>query len=214
MEDNFGRRSGTSGTRPAVSSEPRLGVGNLIGTPMVGSADEFIERYGPAAASSVVAALPQWREYVRPNAPSLGLIGARKYPYAFVSDLVRAMAKSVRAPDEDLYIRQIAAAGIDRSMSTTMRTLLRLSKPKAYADHAQETWSAFHDTGRVIATVTGNEYIARVTDWQHHEVVVCKISLEVRRRIFEKIGLKLVLARREKCVAWGHDACVNLFRWD
>jgi hypothetical protein len=185
----------------------------MIGTPIVGACEVFLERHGPAAGAAVVAGLPQWREHLRPNTPALGLIGARKYPYIFIADLVRTMMSVTHAHDEDAFIRETAAAGIDRSMTTTMRTMLRFTRPEQLAAKAQESWSAFHDTGTVRVTIDGKDYLARVTDWQRHEVIVCKIALEVRRRIFERMGLKPTLARRERCVGWGHDDCVVRIRW-
>ncbi|MFI5298229.1 MAG: hypothetical protein ACHREM_09040 [Polyangiales bacterium] len=215
MEKGASKPTGTSsaGWRFNPTSETRLVTGNMIGTPIVGATEVFLERNGPAAGASVVAALPQWREHLRPNTPALGLIGARKYPYPFIADLVRTMMHVTHVADEDAFLREYAAAGIDRSMTTTMRTMLRFTRPEHLAARGQESWRAFHDTGTVRVTIDGNDYMTRVTDWQRHEVIVCKIAMEVRRRIFERMGLKLTMVRRERCVGWGHEDCVIRIRW-
>ena len=207
-------KSSTSQQLRAVTSDSRLITGTLLGTPILGSVEYFLEKYGPAAGGNIVASLPQWRDFVRPNAPALGLLSARRYPYAFLSDVVKAMVKTARVGDEDAFIREIAAAGIDRAMSTTMRTMLRIATPQQLAASGQASWSSFHDTGRVEATSVGKEYYVRTTEWHRHEVIVCKISMEVRRRILERMGLRNVTARRERCLGWGHDDCVVRLRWD
>jgi hypothetical protein len=74
-------------------------------------------------------------------------------------------------------------------------------------------WDVFHDSGRIGLVSMGDaEYVTNITDWPNHDVVVCKISMEARRRVVEKTGYK-VEVRREKCVGWGHDLCQYRVRW-
>jgi hypothetical protein len=201
-------------SRP-LTIPPELTVGNLVGTPMVGAIDWFIKKYGAAAGHDVVAKMPvRWVGWLKPHAPALGILGAKKYPYAFCGDLVRTALLVARIGDEDSFIREFAAAGIDASVGTVARILLRYAaSPEVLAGRAQEAWNIFHDAGRVAVHVTEHEYQTTITDWTNHDVMVCRISMEVRRRLIERSGRKVTESRRDRCVAWGHPDCVVRVRW-
>ena len=193
-----------------------MGRGNFYGSGIVGAVDYFTKRYGNAAAAAAVAKLqPRWPTLVSPNAERLGILGAKLYPYAFVGEMVRAMIAIVKPPDEDAFIRELVAAGMDITLSTVNRVLLRyVLTRKDHAARAQDIWNAYHDSGVVKVLVsTNDEYTVELSDWPAHDVSVCKICLEARRRVLEKSGLRNVDASRIKCQAWGHDVCVMRFRW-
>ncbi len=197
------------------SSRLQLPPGNFTGTGMAGAVAYFLKRHGPAAGHAVVAKLlPRWRGYVTPNAPNLGLLGARRYPYPFVGELIRAMASSVHA-DEDRFIREVVAAGVDETVDTVARVMLRhMITVRHIAERGQELWNTFHDSGLVTITVVGeNEYVATMREWPNHDVIVCKMCMEGRRRLIERIGATDVEASRVRCLAWGHDVCEYRIRW-
>ena len=191
--------------------------GNFYGSAIVGAIDFFIQKYGPAAAHAVISRLPSaMRAHVKPNAPTMGLLGAKLYPYSFIGELVRAMVAVVKPPNgEDEFIREVVSAGMDATLATINRILLRwVVSPQTHAAHAQEVWNAYHDSGRVrVLSATDNEYIVELSEWPNHDVTVCKICLEARRRVLEKTGLRNVEATRVKCLGWGHDVCVSRYRY-
>jgi hypothetical protein len=190
-------------------------TGNLRGSSIVGGLEYFERRYGRAASHEVVSMLaPQWRPLVKPNVPLLGLLPSRLYPYPFVGDLVRMMAR-VSKRDEDVLIREVTDAAVDSTLGTVHRLVLRwVATPRDYARRAQEVWDQYHDAGRVtVLTVNDHEYLVQISDLPVHDVTVCKICLEGRRRILEKTGVTITDARREKCVTWGHDVCVMRYRF-
>src|SRR5688500_304555 len=91
---------------PTLHPGPTPSLGSMIGTPIVGGVEYFTRTYGQAAANEIVARVPaQWAELLRPDVPSLGVLGARRYPYAFVGDLVYTMRTVANHPDEDRLIR-------------------------------------------------------------------------------------------------------------
>ncbi len=199
-----------------MPSSESLRLGNMFGTGVLGAIDYFEQRHGPAAMHALVAKLsPKWREVVRPNVPSMGVLGAKKYPYAFVGDMVRAMAVLARATDEDAFIREIASAGFDRTLDTVARVILRaIASPLDVAQRAPDLWRLFHDSGRLTIVEQGERhYLSQIAEWMGHDVAVCKLGVEAGRRIVERTGVRQVEARREKCVAWGHDVCVTRVRW-
>ncbi len=199
-----------------VAGAALTNVGRMAGTPLVWSARFYAEKYGRAAVGEVVSKIqPQWRSLLDPHADASGLLGARWYPYAFVADYVQTARAVVRA-EEDPFVRELAFAGIDGSMSTVMRAMVRwLGTPQSLAARSQESWRLFHDSGIVTVTSQADRELRRsVTEWQGHNVVVCKIVAEVFTRSFGKTGVKNVRVHREECVAWGRDACVFHVRWD
>ena len=201
---------------PAEPGGPHAVVGRIVGTPIVAGARHFQLTYGRAACMDVVARLaPQWRYLVDPNADVFGFLGARWYPYGFIAEFMNC-AKTVVRKDEDEFLREMAFAGIDGSMSTVMRAMLRwFSSPRAFAERSQDSWRLFHDTGVMsVPTLTDHDVRRRVTDWQGHNVVICKIVAEVFARTFSKTGVSNVRVRREECVSWGRDACVFHIKWD
>ena len=192
-----------------------LVAGNIVGTPLVGAVEWFLKKYGAAAGHEVVARLPaRWAGMISPNAPNLGLLGAKKYPQPFMGDVLRAMVQAVRVTDEDAFVRELSAAGIDASVGTVARILLRMgATPQSLAARAQEAWNLFYDSGRVRVEVTEHEYVSTIVDWSGHDSMVCRVSMEVRRRLIERTGRKVIECRRDRCVGWGHDACVVRIRW-
>jgi len=188
--------------------------GHFFGTAIRGGIEWYVRSHGPAAAHAAVGRLsPAARKLVDPHDSALGILGARKYSYPFVGELMRALAATIRQP-EDAFLRDIVNAGVDATLNTVGRAVLRYAiSPQTVASRAQELWNAFHDSGRVtISSVTDSEYVAELADWPNHDVTVCKMSMEARRRVVEKTGHK-VEVRREKCVAWGHDICQFRVRW-
>jgi hypothetical protein len=65
----------------------------------------------------------------------------------------------------------------------------------------------------VITELDERHYLSQVSEWVSHDVVLCKIGVEAGRRVVERTGVKNVEARREKCVAWGHEACLTRVKW-
>ncbi len=203
------------GAGPGSASLPTIGT--MLGTPMIGAVDHYLTKYGRAAGHEVVARVsPKFKGLLLPHAPMLGLVGSRRYPYPFLGELVRTMATVVRVADEDAFIRELSIAGIDAAVNTAMRVLLRIAQsPESLAARGQEAWNLFHDSGRItILSVTEHEYMSQVDQWPNHDVTVCKVVMEVRRRLIQRTGKRHVEARREKCVAWGHDACTTRVRWE
>lgn len=197
------------------ASSGKIATGNFLGTGIVGTVDYFIKKYGPSAAHQAISKLSAAsRAYVQPNAPSMGILAARKYPYAFIGELFRVMAQVARVP-EDVFIRDATAAGMDATLDTVGRILLRYAvTPQMIAARAQDLWNHFHDAGKVtVQVVSDHEYISDLTDWPDHDVTVCKIAAEARRRLIERTGKHNVEVARTQCVAWGHDRCTFRVKW-
>jgi hypothetical protein len=191
------------------------GFGNAHGTGIRGAVEHFVQKYGPSASHAVIARLgPSAQKYLTPNAPVLGILGTRKYPYPFCGELIRAMAAVVRA-DEDAFIRELAFAGVDATTNTVARVALRyVLKPADVAERSQELWNIFHDSGRITITdMTDREWLSHLTEWPNHDLTMCKLGVQAAVRIVEKTGVRCVEARREKCIAWGHDYCLTRMRW-
>jgi hypothetical protein len=190
-------------------------LGNFLGTGLRGGIEWFVQKHGPSAAHAAVTKLsPDWRKLVDPHDEALGILGARKYPYAFVGELLRSMASAVHA-DEERFLAEIASAGVDATLDTVARVLLKYAiSPAAVAGRAQEAWNVFHDAGRLtVLTVSDFEYTSQLTDWPNHDVVVCKLCSYARRRVIERTGVKNVEVTRTKCLAWGHECCAFRVRW-
>ena len=196
-----------------VDGSPQLG--NMYGTGLVAAMEYFVAKYGPSAAHATISRMPApWRHLVRPNTDALGLLGAKKYPYAFVGELIRTMCSVVKK-DEDTFIRELASAGFDRTLNTVARVLMRyLVSPSAIAQRSPEIWRLFHDSSQLkIVQLTDTFYLSQVSQWIGHDVIVCKLGVEAGRRVVERTGVRDVEARREKCVAWGHDVCLTRVKW-
>lgn len=207
----------SSSEYPRDSPRPlqTVAVGNIVGTPLVGAMEWFLKRHGKAAGHELVNRLPpRWSGMLSPHAPNLGLLGAKKYPQNFMGDVLRGMVQAAHITDEDLFIRDVATAGIDASVGTVARILLRLAAtPQSLAARGQEAWSLFYDSGRVRVEATDHEYLSTTTEWANHDAMVCRVSMEVRRRLIERTGVTILEVRRDRCVGWGHDACVVRIRW-
>jgi len=201
--------------RISISTAPPAPDAHFLGSGLFGGVQHFVRAYGNVAAHAAIARLsPTSRMWVKPNAESLGILGAKRYPYSFVGELVRAMAAAIKK-DEDAYCREFAAQGIDFTLETVNRVILRhLGSPRSLADRAQELWQMYHSAGRVVVDWVGKtEYLVTIHDWPSHDVTVCKVCMEARRRIIELTHAQDVEVRREKCQGWGHDVCTNRVRW-
>ncbi len=202
-------------SRPSVPGAPLPVRGCMKGTVVVGGMDWFIRRYGSAAAHEVVSrASPATRPFVTPNAPVLGLLGSRSYPYAVIGELLRLMGEVARVPEEE-FLRAVTAAGVTTAMSTVNRIVLRyLASPQEVARRAPEMWDMFYDSGHLsVVKCDDREYVVQVSDWPYHDDTVCRISMEARRFLIEKTGARDVQLFRDKCQRFGHDVCVSRVRW-
>lgn len=198
---------------PLPSSQPR---GNFRGAGVLGALQHFETRYGRAALHAAVAGLsPELRAQVSPNQPHLGMLPGRLYSYALVGGILRAMIAALKVTDEDSFLRELAAAGMDITLTTVNRVALHYAvTPATYGAHAQEIWTLYHDSGTVtVLPSKPNEYRVQLSDWPAHDNYVCRICLESRRRALEHMGAVIVEARRERCQGWGHDVCTHFFRW-
>jgi len=207
--------SSTVSVGPA-SSAPASMPAYFRGSALYNSAEHFQKKYGNVAAATVIARMPaHFRGYVTPNAPALGILGARTYPYPFVGELVRSMRHVIHAPDEDLFVRELVDAGLDVLLTTMHRVVLRyLVSPWSFLERRQEIWDLYHTAGRLnVIAKTKTSYVIQDAEWPNTDAIVCKVNLEGRRRMLEHMGLKNIDARREKCRAWGHDSCETRFRW-
>jgi hypothetical protein len=201
---------------PSARGPDDRSVGHAYGTAFRGAVEGFLRHYGESAGAEVLARLPAvYRPLLTAHAPVLGILATKKYPYAFIGELMRTMQVAVRAPDEDAFIRRIGSWGIDVTLDTVERVLLRyLVSPAAIAQRAPDLWRVFHDCGRLsITLLADHEMHSEVADWPHHDVRVCKLGVEGGRRLFERSGLKNVEAARIKCQTWGHPVCVTRVRW-
>jgi serine/threonine protein kinase len=205
------RPSSTTGTLSTPA-----GRGQFRGSALYQATAWFQEKYGNAAAHAVISKLPAtMRAHVTPNAPAMGILGARSYPYPFVGELVRTMRHVVRAPDEDRFVHDLTYAGLDVLVSTMHRVLLRyLVSPSTFIERRQEIWNLFHETGRVnVVSQTPTSMVVEDADWPNTDAIVCKVNLEGRRKMLELMGLRGADLQRERCRAWGHEACVTRLRW-
>jgi serine/threonine-protein kinase len=192
------------------------GSGQFRGSALYQATAWFQEKHGNAAAHAVISRLPStMRAHVTPNAPALGILGARSYPYPFVGELVRTMRHVVRAPDEDRFVRDLTYAGLEVLVSTMHRVLLRyLVSPAMFIERRQEIWNLFHETGRVnIVSQTPTSMVVEDADWPNTDAIVCKVNLEGRRKMLELMGMQGIDLQRERCRAWGHETCVTRLRW-
>jgi hypothetical protein len=199
---------------PRISTAPPPVEGHFIGSGLVGGVQAYIRTYGNVAAHAAIARLsPGSRIWVKPNAENFGILGAKKYPYTFVGELVRAMGASIKK-DEDTYAREFASNGIDFTLETVNRVILRhLVSPRALADRAQELWQMYHSAGRVVIEWVGKtEYLATIHDWPNHDVTVCKICMEARRRVVEHTRVNALAAARFLQSASDPDVVAAAFR--
>jgi hypothetical protein len=208
-----------------VTASPRLANipaarGHLRGTAVVGALDHYVKRFGaPAAHETFKRLSAAARSYVDPHAPAMGLLGSRSYPYAVVGEILRVAGEVVRIP-EDAFLREVTAAAVDAQLGTVGRVLVHyLGSVELMLSRAQANWDLFHDSGRVhVLSITDRDYVVQVTELANHDVTVCKVSAEGRRRIAERIRSATekrpdVQVFREKCVAWGDDACITRVRY-
>lgn len=187
----------------------------MRGTAVVGGFGAFAKKYGSAAVHEVYSRLsPIARHYVQPHATNFGLLGTRSYPYPVVGELLRTMCLVVRANEDD-FVRAIATAAMEASLSTVNRVVLRyLASLSTLSARAQEAWDLFHDSGRLrIVTRTDHEYVVEVSEWPNHDAMVCRLSMEGRRLLVEKTGIAAPELFRDKCQSWGQEVCVSRIRW-
>jgi hypothetical protein len=211
-EDERRRAMNRSSSIPPRVSHVR---GSIRGSAVVGAFEYFTKRYGKAAVHEVVTRLPPTsRGYVEPNAPQVGLLGTRSYPYAVIGDLVRTMVSVLRVKEED-FIRELAGAGLDATLGTVHRMVLRYTTSmKSLADKAPEMWDLFHDSGRLrVVALTDHEYVCEVSDWPSHDATLCRLTMEARRHLVIKTGKTNAELFRDKCQGWGNDVCVSRIRW-
>ncbi len=111
--------------------------------------------------------------------------------------------------------REAARAGVTASARGIYRFMLaQLGSPELYARHIQRVWSLLHSGGtREVRIVAPGEADSDIRDWPGHHPLLCALTNETMAAVFEVMGAKQVMLRREQCISEGAPLCRTHVSW-
>ncbi|MEI8256841.1 MAG: hypothetical protein WCJ30_14300 [Deltaproteobacteria bacterium] len=176
----------------------------------------YAEQHDLTPIRRVVAALPpEQRAGLEPDAPKLGVVVSNWYPTTVV-DLVLDQIVSLHGENGSRVIAhdgvQVVSARMFRGLYAVLFGLV--ASPTRYARHIQRAWLQLHDTGtREVTIERANEALSVTRNWRGHHPLMCDITLETMRAVFERMGCDAVEVSRIQCVGAGAPDCRARVRW-
>ncbi len=176
----------------------------------------FETEHGSARLHLALGSLPEsMRDRFDPSRPMLSILPSEWYPSPVLHALLDAMLVGLSAEERDALVRGGTKAIMDGTLRGVYRFLFRLvATPKRFARNVQSFWSAYHDSGRVTASMLGtNETEGRIADWSGHHPFMCETITEAVALTHQAMGLANVACTRTRCVAKGDAECGFRVRW-
>ena len=111
--------------------------------------------------------------------------------------------------------REAARAGVAESARGIYRfVLMQVASPELYAHHVQRLWGLLHDCGtREIRIVSPGEADSEIRDWPGHHPLLCVFTNETMAALFEVMGARNVVVRRELCISDEAPLCRTHISW-
>lgn len=175
----------------------------------------WYEREADPNLEHLYSSLPAWcRASVSRDRTALGILPATWVPNRNYHAFVDAMLQQNRLARSRL-VEGGAHAVMDATLHGIYKSLFRkFATPSLYHRYAQRAWNMYCDNGECKVDLLGTaSAVARVTSWEGHHPVLCDMTVQSGKLIFEAMGKSEVTAKRESCVATGAGECRGVMRW-
>lgn len=150
------------------------------------------------------------------NAEGLGIRDTAWYSCSVVAVVLDALTAHLSEQRRALVTLRAARVVMRSTLAGSQRHVLaRIRTPELYAQHAQELWSAYYDSGslRIVPRADVAGATCRVRHWHAHHPLLCSLNSGASTAVYELMGKRHVNTTRLACVSLGHDECVFSTTW-
>ena len=137
------------------------------------------------------------------------------YDIRMAHAMVDEMLGHAPAGSQATLARDAARVAVAESARGIYRfVLMQVASPELYARHVQRLWRLLHDCGtREIRIVSPGEADSEIRDWPGHHPLLCVFTNETMAALFEVMGARNVVVRRELCVSENAPICRTHISW-
>jgi hypothetical protein len=159
---------------------------------------------------------PVARKDLDPERPALGLLASTWYPTSVLFPILDEVSRGLSAQARSKLAREGTAAVVRVATRGIYQTLFRtVASPERYARYIQRAWSFLHSTGtRSIEIREPGLALSIIADWPGHHPLLCEVTTETMRCLFEAMGCRHVSVDRVACVSDGSRDCRAWVRWE
>jgi len=188
----------------------------IKGTALMPVLSWYVEAFGKdRIATAVTRIAPEVRAEITIADGVPRLIPSAWYDVRLAHALLDETLGQTPEKDRSRIARDAARAGVQASARGVYRFMLaQLGSPELYARHIQRVWGLLHDTGqREVRIVAPGEADSEIRDWPGHHPILCALTNETMAAVFEIMGARDVVLRREQCVSDGAPLCRTHVSW-
>jgi hypothetical protein len=179
---------------------------------------EWLEKErGAEPLATLVRALPEEdQKAFAVGRPALGLLAATWYPAELVHRFLDQLTAGLGEGQQELMARRGAEAIMSANLRGVYKSIFGLVvSPRLYAFSIQQIWDMHYDSGTVrIVDVGRAGHRSTISGWRAHHPFACLLNQAATYPIYEAMGCREVVARREACQSQGAAACVFLVEWE
>lgn len=141
--------------------------------------------------------------------PALGILASTWYPSAVLFPILDELSRGLSPTERTALAAEGTRAVVRVATKGIYQTLFRtVASPRLYARYIQRAWSFLHSTGkRTIELREEGLALSTVAEWPGHHPMLCEITTETMRCLFEAMGCTDVSVDRIACVSDGSRDC-------
>ncbi len=174
-------------------------------------------RHGTAHHEAILARVdPTVRRELDPSRPALGLLASTWYPTSVLFPILDELSEGLSTAERQKLARDGTGAVVRVATRGIYQTLFRtVASPALYARYIQRAWNFLHTTGtRTIEIREPGLALSTIADWPGHHRMLCEITTETMRCLFEAMGCRHVSVERVACVSDGARECRAWVRYE
>ena len=175
----------------------------------------YVAAHGRFGIESALAAVGPGRHRFDPGRSDLGISAIAWYPATSVHRMLDRLLADADQAQRAAIIETGARHSVETTLDGWLGGVVRwLASPALCAATAPALWQAFYNTGRVTIGTSGRRsHVMRVTGWEGHHPILCRMNNEAGRWIYRAVGCDRASTEHAACVSRGDRHCEYVIRW-
>ncbi len=150
-----------------------------------------------------------------PERMGLGMLPTGWYSSAIVHAVLDGVTEGATPAEVSALLREGNAVVVQRMTRGLYQFLFRMvGSPALYAKHIQRAWRLLHTTGERHMELSPGRAESSIRDWPGHHPVLCELTTETMRTVFEVMGCRHVTAEPVACLSRGDLECRTILRYE
>jgi hypothetical protein len=172
--------------------------------------------YGRAYVERVCTRLePSELTKLSPERMGLGMLPTGWYSSNIVHAVLDGVTEGATRSEITALLREGNAIVVQRMTRGLYQFLFRMvGSPSLYAKHIQRAWRLLHTTGERHMELSPGRADSSIRSWPGHHPVLCELTTETMRTVFEIMGCRNVTAQPLACVSRGDLECRAILHYE